>query len=356
VVGVGMVTAPGSVASGALLDPWVGRVTWQRSEIYAATWQLILERPWLGAGANMFWPLFEPIRPAVFGDKTFNFAHCDYLQIWLEYGLPGLVLFAGLGAAALLRARALSRRLAADPLPLAIGAALAGCFAHAFVDFPFYIPFVLFIVGGLCAVLAPTAKSTDAAIQGLPAGAGLAVPVRAVLAVAGLALLSQPMLAQLATRHAVSMLGRGNLDGGLYWQSVARRLEPRNPVHYWTEAVIWRQIAQDTGDRNQWARVDALLAEGMRANPPHAFTITLDRARMHRLFPGVFEKAVPPEEVLAWVQGAVATAPTSIVGQAELARSLAYAGRIDEARRIERALLARRPDHPLVRDLAKDIQ
>jgi O-antigen ligase len=348
---------PGSAVSSQLLDPWVGRMVWDREEIYAATWRLIRERPLSGAGANMFRPLFEPVRPAVFGDKGFLFAHNDYLQIWLEYGLAGLLLFVGLGAAALARARRMSRRSRADPLPLACGAALAACFAHAVVDFPFYIPFILFLVGSFCGVLAPIARNGDAASgEAARARAWPPVAVRATLALAALALLAQPMVAQLAARHALSVMARGDVSGGLYWESVARRLEPRNPEHYWTEAVIWQQLAQDSGDRAQWARADALLAEGIRANPPNAFTITLDRARMHRLHADKLDQPGSPEEILGWVEGAVALAPTSVVGQAELARALAYAGRTEEARRIERMLLARAPDHPLVRTLAKDLK
>lgn len=361
VAGIGLTVGPEKAAPAQgipastvapLLDPWIGRVIWDREALYGLTWQLALEHPWLGAGANMFKPLFESVRPASFGDRTILFAHNDYLQIWLEYGLAGLLLFAGLGVAALLRSRALTPRQANDFLPLASGTALAGVFAHAFVDFPFYIPFILFVVGAYCGVLAPKENSADAARS----GTGFSLPLRAALALAAVALLAQPMLAHFATRHAVSVLAQGDLGGGLYWQSMARQLEPRNPEHYWTEAIIWQQLAQDTGDRGQWARADALLAEGIRANPPNAFTITLNRARMHRLHANMLENAGSPKEILGWVEGAVALAPTSIVGQVELARALAFAGRIDDARGIERALLARAPEHPLVRTLLKELK
>jgi len=164
------------------------------------------------------------------------------------------------------------------------------------------------------------------------------------------------MAARWAAEHALSVMARGDVSGGLYWESVARRLEPRNPEHYWTEAVIWQQLAQDTGDRTQWARADALLAEGIRANPPNAFAITLERARMHRLHTDMLGNAGSPEEILGWVKGAVALAPTSVVGQAELARALVFAGRTEEARGVERALVAKRPDDPLVLKLQRDLK
>lgn len=360
VVAFGKLTVPlfhGEAVQAPSLDAWVGRTYLDRAELYATTLQLIFERPLLGAGASMFWPLFEAHRPEMFAGSTILFAHNDYLQIWLEYGLPGLLLLLGLVAAALLGARKAWRSDSGNPLPLACGAALASCFAHAVVDFPLYVPFVLFVAGGILGTLAQACDGRAATSQGRSGASGWqGTPVRAALAFAALALLAQPMFAQMATRHAVAVMAQGDIDGGLYWQSVARRLEPRNLVHYWAESVIWRQLAAESGDRSQWAKADRLLAEGIRANPPHAFNIVLDRARLHRLHAGELDGAASPQQILAWVEGAVAKAPTAFAGQAELARALAFAGRKEEARRIERALRARQPEHPLVRTLAEEIK
>jgi hypothetical protein len=163
------------------------------------------------------------------------------------------------------------------------------------------------------------------------------------------------MLAQIATRHAVAVMARGDIDRGLYWQSVARRLEPRNLVHYWAESVIWREIARESGDRSHWVKADKILAEGIEANSPFAFNITIDRARLHRLHGDKLDNAASPAEILAWVERTVAKAPRSAIGQSELARALAYAGRNEEARRIEQALRARQPDYPVVQTPADGI-
>ena len=341
------------------LDPWLGRATWDRAEIYATTLHLILERPWAGAGANMFWPLFEPLKPAIFGEKPFTFAHSDYLQIWLEFGALGLILFLALGAAALALARSISRGAAADPLPLACGSALASCFAHAAVDFPFYVPFVLIVVGGYLGALASGAGDSlhaRAWRRVLAHAGGLIRPrVRWVLVLAVLAWLAQPVLAQLAGRRALEVLSQGSVEKGIYWQSVARRLEPRNAVHYWAEAVIWRELALDSGDRAHGAKADALFAQGIAANPPYEFNILLERVRLHRRYPHILEHPASPEEILSWVQRAVATVPFSLVGQVELAQALAYAGRRDEAKRVARTLLEGNPGSPLARMLVEEI-
>jgi O-antigen ligase len=342
------------------LDPWLGRVTWDRAEIYATTLRLILERPIAGAGANMFWPLFEPLKPAIFGDHTFTFAHNDYLQIWLEYGALGLALLLALGATSLAFARSTYRRTPGDPVPLACGAALASCFAHAVVDFPFYVPFILFVAGGYLGALASGAGDSlkgGAWRWSLGYISRLVTPrVRWLAVLALIAWIGQPMLAQLATGRALEVLVAGNVEGGLYWQSVARRLEPRNPSHYWTEAVIWRELAAESGDRAYWAKADALLADGIRANPPFSFLLRLERARLHRRFSQNLDHAATPVEVLAWVEEALAGAPGSFEGQVERARALAYAGRREEATRISRGLLERRPESPLARRLAEEMR
>ena len=342
-----------------LLDPWLARGTADRTDIYATTLRLILEQPLIGAGANMFWPMFEPLKPASFGDQTVIFAHNDYLQIWLEYGALGLALFLAIGAGALVLARNTYRRAPADPMPLACGAALASCFAHAVVDFPFYVPFILFVAGGYLGALASGAG--DSAHTGAwkaalaRAGQTIRPTLRWVAAVALLAWLAQPMLAQFAASRALEALFAGNVQGGLYWQSVARRLEPRNPSHYSAEAVIWRELATESGDRAQWAKADALLADGIRANPTFAFSIRLEHARLHRRHSQFLDHPASPAEIVTWVEEALAGAPGSVVGQAELARALANAGRSDDAKRIVRRLIVRQPDAPLVRALAAEI-
>jgi hypothetical protein len=243
---------------------------------------------------------------------------------------------------------------------MACGAALASCFAHAVVDFPFYVPFILLVVGAYLGVLASGAGDSPrfGVWRRAVAHAGrLVTPrLRWVLALAALAWLAQPTLAQLAARRALDVLAQGDVAGGLYWQSVARRLEPRNPKHYWAEAVIWRELAISSGDRGYWAKTDALLADGIRANLPYSFSTRLERARLHRRYSQYLDHPAPPAQVIAWVEEALASAPISFEGQLELARAYSYAGRAKEAKRLAHTLLERRPDSPLALRLAEDLR
>ncbi|HEY6966423.1 MAG TPA: O-antigen ligase family protein [Burkholderiales bacterium] len=337
----------------------VSRGTSYRIDIAMVALGRIAERPLAGAGASMFSNLMEMTKPAELDiGQTFRFVHNDYLQIWVEFGLIGLVLLgAVIGSAfvSLLRSRRVDR---ADSLPIACGAALTSALAHAAVDFPLYIPFLLLLVGLWLGALSAHG-SHPGRLEPLLATIGRRLaPLRTrlvggALAVAALAWLAQPAAADFATSEALTELRAGRPDSGLYWQSVARRLEPRNGVHYWTEAVIWRDQAVEARSKAFAARADMLFAEGMRADP-YQVANYIERARMHRTHAELFDQPAGPRQLLAWTGEALRLRPFSLVAQAEHARTLAYAGQTEEALRIVRAMLERHGDTGMARGLAKE--
>ena len=180
------------------------------------------------------------------------------------------------------------------------------------------------------------------------------VPVRWALAIAALAWLAQPVLADLASRRAIEELSAGRADGGLYWQSVARRLEPRNAVHYWAEATIWRDQAEAAGDRALAARAEALFIEEIQVNP-YEIAPYVELARFHRQYPQLFDRPKTPAEILDWTGKALKLRPDSLLVHAEHARALAFAGRAEEARRMLRGMQAWHPEAKLTRDLAAEL-
>ena len=320
-----------------------------RLDIYAVAWSMIRDNPLAGYGADMFRFLYEMRKPAAMDiGHTFLFVHDDYLQIWVEFGLAGIGLLAAVIAAGARKVVAL-RGLGGDGMPaLAAGAALTGFFVHALVDFPMYLPILLMGLGlwlGALARPAPSAMDED----GSPARAPLA---KAALALAALAWLAQPAIADAASRRALDALRAGRVDAALYWQSVARRLEPGNAAHYWTEGVIWRDQAIDAKDAALAAKADMLFAEGMR-HDPYQVANYLERARFRRMHPELF--GGPSEaQILQWTGEALRLRPYSPVVIAEAARSLAHFGRRAEAIELVRGLLARHPDEDMARKLADE--
>ena len=338
-------------------NPWLERGTAERPEIYATTLGLIREHPVAGAGASMFFPLFESVKPAALRDGTYYYAHNDYLQVWLEFGAIGIALLLLLATVALLIAFRAQRRAPADSLPLVCGAGLATSFAHAMVDFPLYVPFVLVIAGAyLGALAAHTGGRLPAAAAGLAGRvSGIVSPrIRWLLALAALLWLAQPMLAEMAVYRSIAVMERGDARDGIYWQSVARRLEPRHPAHYWAEATIWRDQAILTRNPQLAARADALYVEGALVNRYDA-AILLSRIDLHRRHPDLLAQPAPPAEVLSWAERAAALRPQSLPAQAELALTLAYAGERDRARELARLLRQQYPDSALTRRLAAEL-
>ncbi len=93
---------PGTtVLSGAIRDFAQPSATLGRMDIYRVALELIAQKPIAGWGANTFHTLFEASKSEAWGPTTFAFVHNDYLQTWLEYGLAGALLLAGIVALSL---------------------------------------------------------------------------------------------------------------------------------------------------------------------------------------------------------------------------------------------------------------
>jgi len=122
-----------------------------RALIWEAAWEMIRQHPWLGIGPGVFWLAYPAFRPP--GDTSAGFfVHNDYLQYWLENGLPGALLLVALGGVcAWLFARGL--RATRDDrdlqrLGMATGsfAAIAAIASHSFFSYNLsMLPFLLML-------------------------------------------------------------------------------------------------------------------------------------------------------------------------------------------------------------------
>ncbi len=353
-------THGGGSLVGMLAEDIMARGSSFRIDLAAVALGQIAERPFAGAGANTFWPLYEMAKPPELDNGlTFPFVHNDYLQTWVEFGLPGIVLLCAVIVAALailLKCRNSER---SDPVPLSCGAALAGIFAHAVVDFPLYVPFPNLVLGAWLGVLAARAGDAPWASPVFTSLGNRLRPLRTPL-VSGavvfaiLAWLGQPAIGDLAARRALDQLAAGNAQEGLYWQSVARRLEPLSGRRHWEEGVIWRDQALASSDRTFAAKADAIFAEGARVDPYDANNFT-ERARLHRLHANLLEQPVSPAVVLEWNAQVLKLRPYMLAAQAEYARALVHAGRVDEARRLARAIAEKHPESQIARRLAAEL-
>lgn len=123
---------------------------WQRS------WELLQQAPVRGIGIGQYstvWPLYRHPEDSSAG----FFVHNDYLQTWIEAGLPGLLLFLGvLAVSAWGVVRAWRRRDLPTRARLEIGGLAAGAVAiavHSLVQYNFYVIPILILYGLLLARL-----------------------------------------------------------------------------------------------------------------------------------------------------------------------------------------------------------
>lgn len=73
----------------ALNDPYSAGAS--RFYIWESSWEMIKATPWLGVGAGMFWLVYPQYRSPLDLSAGF-YVHNDYLQVWIENGLPALIL------------------------------------------------------------------------------------------------------------------------------------------------------------------------------------------------------------------------------------------------------------------------
>lgn len=121
-----------------------------RRLIWESSWNLLQSSPWRGIGLGLFYLAYPPYRNPADSSGGF-FAHNDYLQIWIETGLPGLVLLLTvLVTATTLFVRALRRVGLRDRAHLEMTGLFCGLMTvagHSVVDFNLYILSIMMISG-----------------------------------------------------------------------------------------------------------------------------------------------------------------------------------------------------------------
>ncbi len=132
-----------------LSDP--GNAGAERFLIWRGSWEMLMAKPWWGIGLGTYYLAWPPYRDPT--DQTLGFfVHNDYLQIWIEAGLPALLLLLAVFTAGLIMLVKLLRRTrAATELKIeSVGlfCGLLAVAAHSFLDFDLYI-LPISIVAGL---------------------------------------------------------------------------------------------------------------------------------------------------------------------------------------------------------------
>ncbi len=110
--------------------------------IWERAWRMLMDDPWWGVGLGTYWLQWPPYRNP--DDISGGFyVHNDYLQIWIETGLPGLLLLLAVYVAVLVMFIRLVRNPSVSKAEIVESAGLFGGLlaiaAHTFFDFDLYI-------------------------------------------------------------------------------------------------------------------------------------------------------------------------------------------------------------------------
>jgi len=118
--------------------------------IWQQAWELLKASPWWGTGIGTFSVFFQPYRHPLDTSAGY-YAHNDYLQIWIEAGLPGLLLLLAVYAAVLwMFIRAQKNVNGPASVKIEMAALCAGLLAiamHSFFDFNLYTISILLLAG-----------------------------------------------------------------------------------------------------------------------------------------------------------------------------------------------------------------
>lgn len=261
--------------------------------IWEGTWRMILERPWLGIGLGVYPLLWPPFRHAEDSSAGY-FAHNDYLQAWVDTGLPGLVLLLALLLAATWTVWRLWRRTEAGSDTCAELAGLAAAFValpvNSLFNYNFYVIPSLMVFG---MVLARVQMLHDAAhprltlpvarAVGRPAWRALVLlvvllPVSYFASVAG---------AEWLTQRAIDEANRGDYQAADRHFAQAHKLWPSADAVLLRHAELYHHVlgtSRSMGEERRTKLFDAtrrMLDEAARLNPLRA-DIHVARAELLR--------------------------------------------------------------------------
>jgi O-antigen ligase len=321
-----------------------------RWEIYQIAWQGLAEHLWLGIGYFNFGYYFQAHKVPPFLDGSTLFVHNDYLQFALETGLVGLALFLSLIGAIYGQLFQFRRQAMAEQrLPLILSAtAITSMLAHALVDYPFYIPVVVAVFGAYLGIINRCIIDMGGAHWQLPVmSKQLILGLRPgfignALVIGLMAWLGLPAFAAVSADYGLEQLQQGDAQGGLYWHSVARVLQPREANYYWREGVIWRDQGITRQKPDLLEKSIAVFNKGIEVN---AFEVNnlLEKIALHRQYGTMLKQPASHQEIMIWIKRAISLQPHSDGVQMEYVRCLDFVGEHDQAIEQARLLVNKRP-------------
>lgn len=324
--------------------------------IWRAAWKLVESAPWFGHGLGNFVHLYPGVRQS--DDNSAGFlVHNDYLQLWVETGLPVVMLLGLLYAA-------IAWRFFRAPGAPAQRLEAAGLFGglllvalHSFLNFNFYLAATLLVsglwLGRLHELTAPATSRTlvfsPARFVRLSVYRLLVVLVLAIPAAWFVALGSAYLTYQQGHAHA----SKGRFLAAHESFNLAERLYPEMDIIYFTHADLYRYMlmplpATKQADREAlFHAAEESLARGEQLNPYRAQTYWV----RGDLYASAQDLAGPEwsSRAEAEYKKAIALNPRFFAARENYARLLIRLGRMKDAHALlETGLREWYPEHPVL--------
>jgi O-antigen ligase len=332
-----------------------------RFMLYHIAWQQIKEKPLFGQGFHTYryFQLRDQQVPHI-GNVT-RFAHNDYLQLWMETGIFGLVLFISIPAIIIGMLLLLWKKLSVPDraIMLSLTTALVSFYVQALVDFLFYTPFLLMIYGCYLGYINQLLNKYHQSFLHynlvLPRIMLRPIVVKSLVGLVVVCYLSQPAIAQLAFDQANRYKTRLDIESALTAYELARRFAPYESSYYLVEADIWYHAAKATGKSEPAQRADRLFEKGVAANPYRVANLFW-RAILHRDLPELLSNPVSRETVLSWLQYVLHWLPHDQQAQAEYIRTLSFMRQYNKAKQLLSVYLEQSPDSYHLKQVQLDLE
>jgi O-antigen ligase len=300
-----------------------------RFELYDVAWRKIKQKPLLGYGLHTYQYYKSHDHKASYTTNVTRFAHNDYLQLWMETGVAGIILFIMLFIISIYFLVGLINKVSNREkiIMLAVIAGLLSFYVHALVDFVFYIPFVLLMFScsfGLCNQIVNKYYKRTYVLNLSSIMIRFSFVKFLILSIV-ICLLSQPTIAQLAYDEAVRRIYRLDIDGALPLYEVARRFAPYEPDYYWYEGAVLMNAVKLEQHQLSAVRADELFAKGM-IESPYAVNNRLARAELHRDYGHLLSTPESLNNILKWNEEALNWRPNDPVIRAEYYKTLIAMG------------------------------
>lgn len=263
----------------------------QRVEIYKVAWEMAKDHPWLGIGLGQVgvqYPAYQsrPFGPGDFAQHPYTYSehiHNEFLQFWVEGGLPGLLLFLSVLLSFVLAVARFLRNPETKPrdkeLMIGVAGAVTALLVQSLSNFPLQLAPTAVLFGLLLAAplaLRPAPKVPFALSGGR----------RVLLALVGLAVLgigARALAASIAFRDTVGETSLGHSQLAVYYGGRLVGLSPRNPK-------AWNAYAAALETAGQAEQAFQAYGKSLDLNPRYVESL-LDMAKI-RLGQGKFGETV----------------------------------------------------------------